>query len=78
MQQLLSIVLHRQEDILLRLTGLCYRKGVSIESLAFSPADQPGRVRIQAVLDCDQMVAVKLQHHVSKLVDVVSSEILSN
>lgn len=78
MKQLLSVILHRQEDTLLRLTGLCYRRGVPIESLAFSAADQPGRVRVQAVLSCEQADAVQLQRHLSKLVDVVSTEIASN
>jgi len=50
MSHVLSVVLHRQEDTLLRVAGLCYRRGVSIESLAFSPSDQAGEVRVQAVL----------------------------
>ena len=78
MRQLLSVVLDRQEDSLLRLAGLCYRRGVPIESLAYSPADRPDRVRVEAILACEQSVALKLQHHVAKLVDVVSSEIVSN
>ena len=75
MQQLLSVVLHRQEDTLLRLAGLCYRRGVPIESLAFFSTDHPGRVKIQAVLACEKSTAIQLQRHVSKLVDVVSTEI---
>ena len=78
MRQLLSVVLHRQEDTLLRLAGLCYKRGVPIESLAFADAGQPGRVRVQAVLDCEHSVALQLQRHVCKLVDVVSTEIAPN
>ena len=78
MKQLLSVILHRQEDTLLRLTGICYRRGVPNESLAFSTAEQPGRVKVQAVLSCEQAAAVQLQRHLAKLVDVVSTEIVSN
>jgi acetolactate synthase small subunit len=78
MNQMLSVVLNRQEDTLLRLTGLCYRRGVPIESLAFSPSDQTGRVCVQAVLCCEYSVAAQLQRHVAKLVDVVSAEIAPN
>ncbi len=77
MSQVLSVVLNRQEDSLLRLTGLCYRRGVPIESLAFSPSEQPGKVRIEAILSCEKSAADQLQRHVAKLVDVVSSEISS-
>ena len=75
MRYVLSVVLHRQEDILLRLTGLCYRRGVPIESLAFSPSESPGNVSILAVLSCEKSVADQLQKHVAKLIDVVSTEI---
>lgn len=75
MSHVLSVVLHRQEDTLLRLTGLCYRRGVPIESLAFSPSDQTGKVCVQAVLSCEKHVAVQLQRHVDKLIDVVSTEV---
>ena len=78
MSQVLSVVLHRQEDTLLRLAGLCYRRGVPIERLAFSPSDQTDRVCIKAVLSCEQAAATQLQRHVAKLIDVVSAEILSN
>ena len=78
MSHVLSVVLHRQEDTLLRLAGLCYRRGVPIESLAFSPSDQAGEVRIQAVLSCERLVAGQPRRHVAKLVDVVSTEIGPN
>ena len=78
MSHVLSVVLHRQEDTLRRLAGLCYRRGVPIESLAFSPSDQAGEVRIQAVLSCERLVADQLRRHVAKLVDVVSTEIGPN
>jgi acetolactate synthase small subunit len=78
MSHVLSVVLHRQEDTLLRLTGLCYRRGVSIESLAFSPSKLNGNVCVQAVLSCERPAADQLQRHVAKLIDVVSSEIWPN
>ena len=78
MSQVLSVVLHRQEDSLLRLTGLCYRRGVPIESLAFSSSDQPGEVRIQAILSCEKSVADQLQRHIAKLIDVVNTETWPN
>ena len=78
MSHVLSVVLNRQEDTLLRLAGLCYRRGVPIERLAFSASDQTGKVCVQAVLACDIAIASQLQRHVSKLVDVVSAEILPN
>ena len=78
MQQLLSVVLHRHEDTLLRLAGLCYRRGVPIESLAYFAADRPDQVKVQAVLACEQAAALQLQRQVSKLIDVVSTEIVPN
>lgn len=78
MSHVLSVVLHRQEDTLLRLTGLCYRRGVPIESLAFSPSDASGNVRVRAVLSCEKAVADQLRRHIAKLIDVVSTEIGPN
>jgi len=78
MSQMLSVVFNRQEDTLLRLTGLCYRRGVHIERLAFSPSDHSGRVCVHAVLSCEHSVAEQLQRHIAKLVDVVSAEIAPN
>ena len=78
MQQTLSVLLHRQDDTLLRLAGLCYRRGVPIDSLAFVAGDCPERVRVRAVLTCEQATARQLQRHLSKLIDVISAEIISN
>ena len=75
MSHVLSVVLNRQEDTLLRLAGLCYRRGVPIEQLAFSPSDQTDRVCVRAVLCCEKAAANQLQRHVAKLVDVISAEI---
>ena len=77
MRQKLSVVVNRQEDSLLRLAGLCHRRGILIESLAFFADVRPNWARIQAILVCDQNAASQLQHHVAKLVDVVSTEISS-
>ncbi len=78
MSHILSVVLHRQEDTLLRLTGLCYRRGISIESLAFSPGDETGNVLIRAVLSCEKSAAEQLRRHITKLIDVISTEIRPN
>ena len=78
MSHVLSVVLNRQEDTLLRLTGLCYRRGVPIEQLAFSPGEQVDKVCVRAVLVCEKAAATQLQRHIAKLVDVVSAEITPN
>ncbi len=75
MSQVLSVVLNRQEDALLRFAGLCYRRGVLIEKLAFTPDTRDNTVFVEAVLSCDPTTAAQLKHHVAKLVDVVSAEI---
>lgn len=75
MSQVLSVVLNRQEDALLRFAGLCYRRGVFIERLAFSPDSKEENVFVEAVLACDPATAAQLKQHVAKLVDVVSTEL---
>lgn len=75
MKQVLSVVLKNQADILVRLTGLCYRRGVPIESLSYVPESLNGQVRFRAVLACGQPAAQRLHHQVSQLVGVVGADI---
>ena len=75
MKQVLSVVLKEQADTLVRLTGLCYRRGVLIESLSYAPEKIYGHVRVKAVLACARPDAEQLRRHVSKMVDVVRTEV---
>ena len=71
----LSVVLKRQADNLVRLTGLCYRRGVAIESLSYSTASQTGEVQFRAVLACGRLTADQLHRQISNLIGVVGAEI---
>lgn len=75
MKQMLSVVLNRQADTLVRLTGLCYRRGVSIESLTYVSTPQPGEVKLQAVLTCGKATAEQLHRQVTKIIGVIGTEI---
>lgn len=75
MKQFLSVVLKKQSDTLVRLTGLCYRRGVPIESLSYASETDTGTVRIMAVLDCGRPTAEQLRRQVSNLVNVVAASL---
>ena len=76
MKQVISVVLKHQADSLVRLTGLCYRKGISIESLSYATMPQTGEVRFRAVLDCGRSTADQLHRHVAKLIGVIGAEVV--
>ncbi|HWR08631.1 ACT domain-containing protein [Sporomusa sp.] len=73
MKQGISIILKRQGDSLVRLTGLLYRRGYVIESLSVGPDSCQGHVQVTAVVT-SQAAPRQLYSHVSKLVDVVKVE----
>lgn len=75
MKQLLSVVLKRQSDALLRLTGLCYRRGVAIESLSYVSTAQPDEMLVQAILACEQTTASQLGRQVAKTIGVCGTKI---
>ena len=75
MKQVLSVVIKRQADTLVRLTGLCYRRGVPIESLTYMATPQPGEVKLQAVLSCGHSAAAQLHRQVAKIFGVIGTEI---
>ncbi len=75
MKQFLSVVLKKQADTLVRLTGLCYRRGVPIESLSYVTETENGTVRIMAVLNCGRPTAEQLRRQVSNLVNVVGASL---
>lgn len=77
MKQFLSVVTKKQSDALVRLTGLCYRRGVMIESLSYATEPDSETVRIMAVIDCAQPSAEQLRRQVANLVNVVGAS-LSN
>ena len=75
MKQFLSVVLKKQSDTLVRLTGLCYRRGVPIESLSYATEPESGTVRVMAVLNCGHPTAEQLRRQVSSLVNVVGASL---
>ena len=75
MKQILSVVLKRQADTLIRLTGLCYRKGVTIENLSYVATPSTSEVSFRAVLTCERTAANQLYRQVSKLIGVIGAEI---
>ena len=75
MKQFLSVVLRKQSDDLVRLTGLCYRRGVPIECLSYVAEPENGTVRVMAVLDCGQPTAEQLRRQVANLVNVVGASL---
>ena len=75
MKQFLSVVLKSQADTLVRLTGLCYRRGVLIESLSYATEPNSENVRIMAVLKCGRPVAEQLRRQVSNFTHVVGASL---
>ena len=76
MKQILSVVVKSQADTLIRLTGLCYRRGVPIESLSYAKTSQIGEVKFQAVLACGRPAASQLHRQISKLIGVIGAEVI--
>ena len=76
MKQVLSVILKRQADTLVRLTGLCYRRGVAIESLSYAVTPQSGEVRFRAVLACGRPAADQLHRQIAKLIGVIGAEVV--
>lgn len=74
MKQGITVVLKKQGDSLVRLTGLLYRKGYSIESLSVGPDICQDQVEVKAVVTNTQAAPRHLYSHVVKLVDVVRVE----
>jgi acetolactate synthase small subunit len=77
MIQTVSILLRNQEDALLRLLGVFYRRGYLIESLSMAP-DCEDHVSIIAKISCSQLEVGRLMRYVANLVDVVTTEVLSS
>lgn len=75
MKQAISILLQKQEDSLVRLTGLFYRRSYLVESLSAVPTSQQGQIRVTAVISSAQETPRQLLNHVAKLIDVVSVEV---
>ena len=76
MRQVLSVVIKSQADTLVRLTGLCYRRGISIESLSYAKTTQTGEVKFRAVLACGKPAASQLHRQVAKLIGVIVTEVV--
>lgn len=74
MKQAISILLEKQDDSLVRLTGLFYRRRYLVESLLVEPASQHDRIRVTAVISSSQETPRQLLNYVAKLIDVVSVE----
>ncbi len=75
MKQFLSVVLKNQADTLVRLTGLCYRRGVLIESFSYAAESDSGNARVMAVLNCGRPKAEQLRRQVSNLAHVVGASL---
>ncbi|EAX46494.1 acetolactate synthase, small subunit [Thermosinus carboxydivorans Nor1] len=75
MKHKVSILLERQDDSLVRLTGLLYRKGYVIESLSSGPTEEQGRIRVTAVISGIQKTPRLLMSQVAKLFDVISVDV---
>lgn len=74
MKQGLSIVLKNQPDALVRLIGVVYRRGFSVESLSVMPAEQPDYTCVQAIIGDCTAPSSQLLNQVRKLVPVVSAD----
>ena len=77
MKQTVSILLRNQEDALIRLLGVLYRRGYPVESLTVVPDRQQDHVRITATVYCGQPESSQLLRYIAKLIDVVTAEIQS-
>lgn len=75
MKHMVSILLEKQDDSLVRLTGLLYRKGYVIESLASGPTEEQGLMRVTAVITGIQKTPRLLMSQLAKLFDVISVDV---
>jgi len=74
-KQMVSILLRKEDDTLVRLTGLLYRRGYLVESLSVVPDRQIGHSRVTAVVSSQRAAPRQLVNYVSKLVDVVEAKL---
>lgn len=75
MTQVISVLLQRQGDSLVRLTGLIYRRGYLVESLLAVPDGEQGCIRVRAVVSNNNKTPAQLLHNILKLVGVIHAEV---
>ncbi|MEN6566541.1 MAG: acetolactate synthase small subunit [Veillonellales bacterium] len=75
MTQILSILLQHQDDSLVRLTGLIYRRGYWVESLLAVPDDKLECIRVTAVVSGHNKRSGQLLPNILKLVGVIHADI---
>ena len=78
MKQFISIEIKKQDDNLVRIIGLFYKRGIFIESFSYAPEINTNNIRIVATVKCEKQIAQQACKHILNLVDVIDVKLLNN
>jgi len=76
LKQVLSILVHNQPGVLVRVAGMFSRRGFNIDSLAVGTTHNPDFSRITVVVCGDDSVVDQVTKQLGKLVEVVAIQLL--
>ena len=71
MKQTVSILVENHAGVLSRVSGLFYRRGFNIDSLAVGVTDDSSVSRITIVVDGDDYMLEQVEKQLNKLIDVI-------
>jgi acetolactate synthase-1/3 small subunit len=76
LRQTIAALVENRAGVLVRVAGLCSRRGCNIESLTVGPAERPDLARMTIVLDGEPVQAEQMVRQLGKLVDVLRVQCL--
>lgn len=78
MKHVLSVLVENQPGVLVRVAGMFSRRGFNIDSLAVGVTHKPEYSRMTVVVTGDQAVVDQVIKQLSKLIEVISVQILDD
>lgn len=78
MKHVLSVLVENQPGVLVRVAGMFSRRGFNIDSLAVGVTHKPEYSRMTVVVTGDQTVVDQVIKQLSKLVEVISVQMLDS
>ena len=71
MKHTLSVLVENKPGVLTRISGLFYRRGFNIDSLAVGPTDDPNLSRMTIVVDAETHSLEQVTKQLHKLINVI-------
>ena len=73
-----SVLTQDSPGVLMRISGLFYKRNYNIASLSVSQTDDPGFSRFTIVVDADEWAHEQIEKQLAKLVEVITVDNLNN